>query len=459
MVSILIIDDEIDIRELISDILEDEGYTTYSAHNAASALEKINNVIPQIIILDIWLEGSHMDGIGLLKNIKLKLPQIPIIMISGHGNIETAVQTIKLGAYDFIEKPFKSEKLLILIKRALETNQLIEENNLLKQKSKKLELIGTSKIISNMRTAVRAAAVSNSRVFITGGAGTGKATVANIIHYMSKNAGLPFITWHTTNKSFEDLNSELFIFLDMLDNHNISVLEKVNSGTLFIDEITDIPIILQSKLLNIIQSGYYVKPNDKKQYPFSARIIAASSKDVLSAIKNKQLDESLYYRLNIIRIDIPPLKDRKQDIKLLSEYFVKIFSQELNSTPCTISDEAYAVMQSYDWPGNIRQLRNAIEWLMIISANTANSKITQDMLPNDILQAINSTYNSINPMASNILSKPLKQARELFEKEYITSQLSKFNGNIAQTANFIGMDRAALYRKIKALNMMQTNHT
>lgn len=452
MSDILVIDDEMDIRSLIAEILKDEGgYSVSVASNAGSAIEQLAKTKPKVVLLDIWLEGSHMDGIGVLKIIKQKMPHIPVIMISGHGNVETAIQTIKLGAYDFIEKPFKTNKLLILVKRAIEASQMLQENFILKKKNDKLNFIGKSQTISHIRDAMHAAAPTNSRILITGESGTGKATIAQMIHNLSNRKNKNFVTWNTSNKSSETLMEEL---LGRNDQFWPCLLEQAEHGTLFIAELTYLPIDLQTILLHILQSGFFTKPGNSTQIPCDIRIIAASSKDLLQLIKVNKLNESLYYRINIVRLDIPPLRDRKEDIELLSEYFIKMLREEMGASSCRLSHDAHDMMMRYNWPGNIRQLKNAIEWMMIVSTNTKSEEISKNMLPSDILyEVVKQNDTSLNPMSTEIIQKPIKEARDLFEKGYIKAQLAKFNNNIAKTASFIGMDRAALHRKVKNLDL------
>lgn len=450
---ILIIDDEADIRELIADILKDEGYQPLSASSASEAIQCFENgAMPVAVILDIWLEGSEMDGIGILKYIKNNHPNIPVIMISGHGNIETAVQTIRHGAYDFIEKPFKAEKLLIMISRAIEASRLAQENKALKSQEKLIgELIGTSKSIMQLKNAALMAAPSNSRIVITGEPGSGKEVLARLIHDNSKRSKKPFCILHASNLSEEQLEIELF----GTDDKNLKksgLLEKADHGTLYIDEISEMPIATQGKLLKFLQTQTFQKIGGNKDLKPDVRIIAASSKNLEEEITQGKFNQSLYYRLNVVPLKIPPLCERKEDIKLIAEYFLKSFSNSLGIACKTLTHEALALMAAYDWPGNLRQLSNVIEWLYIMTPDNVK-EITAEMLPQELVLAVSGKHRNLNPVNSDILSKELKKARELFEKEYLHAQLNRFSWNISKTADFIGMDRTALHRKIKSLNI------
>lgn len=445
MANILIIDDQPDIRELISDILRDEGFTTSTAKNAAQALTCLETEqTPKAIILDIWLEGSHLDGIGLLKSIKTSHPAIPIIMISGHGTIETAVKTIRFGAYDFIEKPFKAEKLVILVKRAIESYTLAAQNNSLKQNnSLGADIIGNSKTTQALRNAAMLAAPTNSRIFITGEVGTGKEALAQMIHNHSKRNKHGFMVLQAASTLAAQLEEQLF--------GNQSLLEMCDGGTLFIDEISDMPLTVQTKLLHFLQQNSFQKLGSNTTIKVDVRIIAASSKNMDEELNAGHISQSLYYRLNVIPLHISPLRERKEDIKSIAEHTI----QQLASTQgrkIHVTDSAYTTLCTYDWPGNVRQLLNTIEWLVIMSQNSS-ADIQPSDLPQAILDAVQGKHRNLNPISSEIISKQLKQARDLFEKEYLMAQLDRFDGNISKTATFIGMDRTALHRKIKSLKL------
>lgn len=444
--TVLIIDDEADIRGIISDILEDEGFLTHQAKNASQALDYLkSNKAPKAVILDIWLEGSDIDGIGLLKVIKSNHPNIPVIMISGHGNIEMAVKTIRLGAYDFIEKPFKGEKLVILLNRAIENSIITAQNNSLKQISNfNADIIGKSKSITSLKSAALLAAPTNSRIFITGEIGTGKGVLARMIHNNSKREKHNFVVLHAA--ASDKIESEIFG-----DSDKPGILEACDGGTLFIDEISDLPFFIQSKLLNFLQHASFQRLNSDINIKSDVRIIAASSKNMESEIESGNFSESLFYRLNVIPLHIAPLRDRKEDIKLIAEYSILQHSNSYGRK-INITEDAYTTLCTYDWPGNVRELINTIEWLFIMSQNSS-SEIFANNLPQAIVDAVQNKHSNLNPVTSEIISKKLKDARDLFEKEYILAQLSRFDNNISKTANFIGMDRTALHRKIKALDI------
>ncbi|AEI88740.1 MAG: DNA-binding transcriptional response regulator, NtrC family, contains REC, AAA-type ATPase, and a Fis-type DNA-binding domains [Candidatus Midichloria mitochondrii] len=439
MADILIVDDKADIRELISEVLQEEfRYAVACAKDTQGALEQLSTN-PKVVILDIWLEGSHMDGVGLLKIIKQRLPKTQIIMISGHGNIDIAVKTIKLGAYDFIEKPFKTAKLLIMVERAMEKYLLLNENNRLKSQQEGLEIIGQSKQITKLRSLIDSIALkSNSRVVITGGHGVGKATVAQVIHNKSSRYEKPFLYWHVTNKSPDVITRELFG-----DETMSSVFTKADGGTLFINDFLCMSLETQSELLQILKNSAVGNHN------FDVRIIAATTGSPEQALSEGSLGEALYYNLNIARINLPLLSQRKGDIELLSREFIKLVAEAYGNRIQELGKDVLKLLKFYDWPGNVRQLKNVIEWLIIVANSQQKQEITTDMLPAEILSNNDCSRN----IGSNndLFDKPIKEARDIFEKSYIEVQLERFNGNISKTADFIKMDRAALHRKIKCL--------
>lgn len=449
MPEILIVDDELDIGELVSDILTDEGYETKYVNSSSTALAYLEKTKPKAIILDVWLDNSPMDGLGILKFITKKYSDVPVIIISGHGNIETAVQAIKLGAYDFIEKPFKSEKLLITLKRALEVADLKEYNLLLKQKVPQSVLIGTSKTITNIRNQVKSIALSNSRVLITGESGVGKKTLANIIHQLSDLSEKPFITVSVIRHSESELEK---LFFGDKANNVPSVFKQATNTTLFFDEVFNLPIKFQNQLLNILQSKMIKNSHSMKTS--NCRIIASTSININNESIISKFNRDLYNRLNSKEINIPPLKDRKEDIKPITDYYLSNFSHEYGINTCSFSDEAYSALIAYNWPGNTRQLMNLIERTLIKISDSGLKEIQLDMLPSEILSAVDQEQGELNDTVEKpITSKQLKEAREDFEKKYIQLQLSRFGGNIKKTAEFIGMERAALHRKIKSLGM------
>jgi two-component system nitrogen regulation response regulator NtrX len=434
MAGILIVDDEADIRELISDILKDEGYDTVCASSAAKAIDAVTSGSFSAVVLDIWLEGSEMDGMGVLKAIKNVDADLPVIMISGHGNIETAVQTIQLGAYDFIEKPFKAEKLTILVERAVNTYNLLCENSVLRNQSSQalIEMEGSSRSMQVVIKAAQNAASSNSRVIITGEDGTGKEFLAKYIHKHSPRSGKNFAILNAASLTGENFESELFG-----KEHKIGILQKCKGGTVYIDEILDLSTKVQSKFLNVLQ--------DTK---FNVRIISGSSGDLAKAIEEGKLNSSLYYRLNVVPIHIAPLRERKEDIEILATKFLQYFSSVMGVAGISFSESAIAALQLYNWPGNVRQLKNVTEWLMIMKVKDKQA-IEADDLPSE-LRHFGEQLDNGNWVTSAFL-KPLKDARDSFEREYLSAQLNRYGGNISKTAIHVGMDRTALHRKLKSL--------
>lgn len=437
---ILIIDDESDIRALLADILEDEGYSCTQGASAKDAFKYIETKDFDVVILDIWLEGSELDGIGVLKKIKSVKPKLPVIMISGHGNIETAVQTIKYGAYDFIEKPFKSEKLLILISRAIESYNLIRENiDLQLEQIESLELIGGSKSIRMIESQIKSLAQINSRVFISGESGSGKELVAKLIHKNSPRSRNRFIAVHGSDFLDSKFSANFF---DL--ESNTSPVIKANEGTLYIDEISAVPLDIQNKLLNFLQSG-------RSEVISSIRLIVSSRFKADELVTKGLLNSTLSYRINVAPVYIPALSERKDDIRGLVEFYCSFFCKKMGLPSIQISDEVMAVMEIYKWPGNIRQLKNIIERLVISSSANSKSQITIDDLPKEISpEYFASNNDNHDPL---FLSLPLKNARDCFEAEYLKAQLERFSGNVSKTSEFVGMDRAALHRKLKQLKI------
>jgi two-component system nitrogen regulation response regulator NtrX len=452
---VLIVDDEADIRDLIADTLKDEGFSPRKAKNSGEALEAIHTRVPDAVVLDIWLKDSELDGLGILETAKRKYPDVPVIMISGHGNIETAITAIKLGAYDYIEKPFKTDKLLHLVKRAIETSRLKRENSELKLRAgMNYELIGKSGAITQLRAAIERVAPTGSRVFITGPSGSGKEVTARLIHKKSTRKKGAFVFLSASSMVPEQVDSELFGTEGSTDVNGaarkIGIFERAAGGTLFIDEITDMPIATQAKFLRVLQDNTFTRLGGSKPIEVDVRVVAASSVNIQHSIREGRLREDLYYRLNVVPLRVPSLSERREDIPLISEYFLKNASDTMGVPTKLLSDDAVAAMQSYDWPGNVRQLRNVIEWLMIMTA-TSTDAISATMLPKEILSSGPAAVNpEINPQ---IMSMPLREARELFERQYLIAQINRFGGNISRTSEFVEMERSALHRKLKSLKI------
>ena len=443
----LIIDDEKDICFLISEILKDENYLTTNSNNSENAIKKFHDIKPDLIILDVWLDGSELDGLNLLKHFKSINSNIPIIMISGHSTIDMAVQAIKEGAYDFIEKPFDTNKLLIITKRAIESSNLIKENiELRKLNIKNYELIGNSEFITELRNKIDKISSSSSRILISGPLGSGKKTIAHIIHKKSKRSEKPLVI---VNCSLLNPNNiEEIIFGSSLNN-NIGLLEKANNGTILFDEISDLPINIQSQILSFLQNNFYKKIDSDEKLLSDVKIISTTSKNLEIESQNGSFRKDLYLRLNVINIDIPPLNKRPEDLRLLSDYFINN-SQYYNKKSISISEEAYAIFESYIWPGNIRQLKNLIDRILIMHGSNSDSiLIDSSKLPKDMGEI--NTNNSQEKY--DVLGLPIKEAREIFEKNYLLSQIKRFNGNVSKVATFVGMERTALYRKLKSLDI------
>lgn len=455
-IDVLIVDDEADIRDLVADILKDDGYNPRLAKDSKSALEAIEERVPSALVLDIWLQGSQMDGLGILEAVKNKYPHLPVIMISGHGNIETAINSIKLGAYDFIEKPFKEDRLLLLLRRAIETARLKLENEELKRRGAyESQLIGSSSAVTNLRNMIDKVSQTESRILITGAAGCGKEVVARGIHERSPRAHRPFVVLSSASLADDNIDSELFgqnTKAGAGDGEcKLGVFERAHGGTLFIDDVSDMSTSTQGKLLRILQNKKFERIGSSKSVDIDVRVIAASTKDLQKEIKEGRFREDLYYRLNVVPIQIPSLSERKEDIVPLMEYFIKRCANILGMKPRAISQNAIASMQSYSWPGNVRQLRNVIERLLIMAPEDDSEPISSKMLPEEMLTANPATARPESN--ADIMGLPLRAAREIFEKQYLTAQLSRFDGNISRTASFIGMERSAFHRKLKLLSI------
>jgi two-component system nitrogen regulation response regulator NtrX len=454
---VLVVDDEVDIRELISDILIDEGFKPRTAKDSSSAFKAIEERVPSAVILDIWLQGSQLDGLGILESIKRKHPYVPVIMISGHGNIETAVNSIKLGAYDYIEKPFKEDRLLRLIRRAIETTKLQQENAELKVRGGyDTQLVGKSSVITQLAETILRVAPTESRVLISGPPGCGKGMVARMIYQRSKRAAGPFVVLNSGSIPADTLEAELFGREETIGikggQSKVGLLERSHGGTLLIDEVTDLPLAIQSKLLKMLQNNNFERVGGTKAVTIDVRMVATTNKDIQQEIRQGRFREDLFYRLNVVSIKVPSLKERKDDIPLLTKYFIKRCAQMLGIPARTVEDSLIAAMEMYEWPGNVRQLKNVIEWLLIMSQGTPAGALNASMLPPEIVCQTVTPREGIN-VNTDMMGLPLRSARELFEKQYLKAQLERFNGNISKTASFIGMERSAFHRKLKLLNI------
>jgi two-component system nitrogen regulation response regulator NtrX len=450
---ILIVDDEVDIRDLVAGILEDEGYTTRTARDSDEALAATSARRPNLIFLDIWMQASRLDGLQLLGVIKADHPELPVVMISGHGNIETAVAAIKQGAYDFIEKPFKSDRLVLVADRALETSRLKREVKELKQLAPfPATLMGSSGAMLHLRQTIEKVAPTNSRILIVGPSGAGKELVARTIHATSSRAASPFIALNAAAITPERMEIELF-GTEQLNGagRKIGALEEAHGGTLFIDEIGDLPRETQNKIMRVLVDQTFQRAGGTAKVEVNVRIITSTTRNLEAEIAAGRFREDLYHRLSVVPIRVPPLTERREDVAELVAHFMEQISQSTGLPKRRIGDDAMAVLQTHDWPGNVRQLRNNIERLMILAGGDVDAVITAAMLPQDVGSMVPAMPKGAG--GEHLMGMPLRDAREAFEREYLRAQISRFSGNISRTAEFVGMERSALHRKLKALGM------
>ena len=451
---ILVIDDNADIRFLICNILQENNYSVRSAANYAQAVNEINSKLPSLAIIDIKLDKGDKDGINLLKLIMDKNKSLPIIMISGHANVQVAVEAIRLGAYEFVEKPFSSEKLLNYVKRALEVTTIkIEKDNVENKLFHSFDLIGKSVEILKIKKTIEKLSAAESRILITGQTGTGKELVARKIHKNSSRSEKPFIVFNAALLQEKKYEKQLFGEEYKNGNTDYGVLEKADNGTLLLDEISEIPVEIQSNILRTLIDQKFKRINGTKDISVNIRIISSTSKDLKLLIQEKKFREDLYHRLNVVPIFLPPLQSRTEDIPLLIKYFKQKVA-EINGVQESEIDENNDLLYSYNWPGNIRELRNLVERVTILSLHE-DKKDTNKLL-SDILNESPKSLND-NNVLNNTLAYPLKEAREHFETNYLINQLKKNNGNISKTADFIGMERSALHRKLRSLGIKGIN--
>ena len=451
MSDILIVDDEKDIRELISEILIDEGYSTRLAGNSEECLGQVSEALPSLLILDIWLKDSNMDGIDILKKVKIDFPHVPVVIISGHGNIEIAVSAIKQGAYDFIEKPFNIEQLLVVVRRAMETSTLRRENEELKSKDKiSLELVGESLIFRNFVSNLDKVSKANSRVLLTGAPGSGKETAARYIHENSRQFKGNFVSLNCSTVNQEDFEKIIFGFESKNGLETLGALEKANGGTIFLDEVSELPMEIQGKLLKVIVENSISRVGSNKKILVNLRFISATSLDLSEKIRNKNFREDLFHRLSVVPITIPNLNERTEDIPILANYFANKLSSNNGLTNREFTDEALTLLQGLNWPGNIRQLKNTIERALILG--DPSEKITGDELI--ISESKTEEFDEkAYLITSEFASLSLREAREIFERDYLKVQINRFGGNISKTAEFVEMERSALHRKLKSLGI------
>jgi two-component system nitrogen regulation response regulator NtrX len=453
MSDILIVDDEKDIRELISDILKDEGFTTRLAANSDDCMAEINAEPPALMILDIWLKDSRMDGIDILKTVKRDNPDVPIIIISGHGNIEIAVAAIKQGAYDFIEKPFNIDQLTVVISRAMETSRLRRENASLRRRDvTSSDMMGSSPAFRILKGQLDKVTKSNGRVMLTGHPGSGKEVAARYIHINSNRANGPFVT--VSSASVEPDRMEEVLFGRETPERGIEkgLLEQAHGGVVYFDEVADMPIGTQSKILRVLTEQQFARVGGNDKVRVDLRVISSTTRDLPAEISAGHFRQELYDRLNVVPIAVPSLEERREDIPELSRHFIEEFNKSQGLPLRTISDEAEALMQTMSWPGNIRQLRNIIERVLILGEHSGPIEARE--LPG---QSDNSNEEGRIVLSGGLATLPLREARELFEREYLLTQINRFGGNISRTATFVGMERSALHRKLKSLGVVTTS--
>jgi two-component system, NtrC family, nitrogen regulation response regulator NtrX len=448
---ILIVDDERDIRELVAGVLGDEGYACRTAADSTEALAAIDERRPSLVLLDVWLHGSQMDGLELLDAIKVREPNLPVIIFSGHGNIDTAVAAVARGAMDFIEKPFEAERLLLLVERATETERLRRENSRLREGSwGSAEFTGNSPAINNVRATLKRVASTGSRVLISGPAGAGKEVAARMLHAWSARSNGAFVLVNSARITPERFEQELFGEEANGKQVRPGLLEMADGGTLYLDEIADMPLSTQARILRVLTDQSFVRVGGTRQIGVDVRVVSSTTRDLTVEMAEKRFREDLFYRLNVVPVTIPSLAQRREDIPALAEHFFTRYSNDQGLSPPEISAEAMAALQAYDWPGNVRQLRNVVERTIIMTPRERLGTVEPDMLPPEI---IGGQIGVASDSLTAIMGVPLREARVSFEREYLSIQIRRFSGNISKTASFIGMERSALHRKLKLLGM------
>lgn len=454
MSDILIVDDERDIRELISDILKDEGYSTRLAANSTDCMRSVTDETPALMILDIWLKDSEMDGIDILKSVKRDYPEVPIIIISGHGNIELAVAAIKQGAYDFIEKPFNIDQLLVVIRRAMETSRLRRENSALRKKGgDSAEMIGNSAAFRTMLSQLDKVTKSNGRVMLTGPSGAGKEVAARYVHVNSTRADAPFVVVNCAQIEADRMEEVLFGRESGERGIEPGLLEQADGGVIYFDEVADMPLGTQSKILRVLVDQQFLRVGGSEKIKVDLRVLSSTSRALEAEIAAGRFREELYHRLNVVPVPVPSLSERREDIPVLADHFVEVLNRSQGLPLRRLSDEASALMQTMAWPGNVRQLRNVIERILILGEGSDEIDVTE--VPVEEERGPDKEGRVV--LSGSLAMLPLREAREAFEREYLLTQINRFGGNISKTAQFVGMERSALHRKLKSLNVVTTN--
>ena len=450
---ILVVDDEVDIRELVAGILEDEGYAARRAGSADEALAAITARRPSLVFLDIWLQGSRLDGLQVLDLIKESDPDLPVVMISGHGNIETAVSAIRRGAYDFIEKPFKVDRLVLVAERALEASRLKREVKDLKARSTQASrIVGRSTAITQLRTTLERVAPTNARVMITGAPGAGKELAARTLHAISARAAGPFIVINAATMTPDSMEEELFGTEQSNGRgRRVGALEEAHGGTLYIDEVSDMPRETQGRILRVLVDQNFQRVGGATRVHVDVRIVSSTSRNIAEEIASGRFREELFHRLNVVPVRVPSLAERREDVPELIEFFMEQLTVASGLPKRAIAGDAMAVLQSHEWPGNVRELRNNVERLLILTKGDPTAEVTTEMLPAEVGALVPATPTGAG--GEKLMSLPLREAREIFEREYLIAQIARFSGNISRTAEFIGMERSALHRKLKSLGV------
>jgi len=451
---ILIVDDERDIRDLIGGILTDENYAPRLAHDSESAFAQIRQRQPSLILLDIWLQGSAMDGLEILSVLQEKYPEIPVIMISGHGNIETAVTAIRSGAFDYIEKPFKMDKLLLTVRHAIESRRLRREVRDLKRKAGITErLIGSSAVIEKLNLAIEKVSSSNGRIMMIGPRGSGKELAARAIHNRSNRARQPFVMFSAPHYRNESV-AEMLFGIETSEGVTVGALEDAHGGTIYVDEIHLWPSDVQQKFLKFLVDHKFYRENGENPVHVDVRVLASSSTSVHQVDAFEGNFKDLFHRLSVVQLNFPSLSDRREDIPLLVSNFIAEIAAQLNMNLRSADPVAMAILQAHNWPGNVRQLRNCIEHMMILAHERGVDSLTVDLLPKDVYSDGDGVMAT--PASGRVVALPLREAREVFEREYLEAQIQRFGGNISRTAEFVGMERSALHRKLKSLGVNAT---